>query len=61
MTNLGGTKDYMAPEQIKDVGKSYAILTDVYGYGSLIADLFFNVKITQGKGLEKILNFKPEN
>jgi hypothetical protein len=48
MTNIGGTDDYMAPEQIKEIGKSYAIWTDVYGYGSLVADLFFNVKITQG-------------
>ncbi len=27
-------------------------LTDVYGFGSLVADLFFKIKIEQGKGLE---------
>jgi hypothetical protein len=61
MTNIGGTDDYMAPEQIKEIGKSYAIWTDVYGYGSLVADLFFNVKITQGKGLKELLDIQTEN
>jgi hypothetical protein len=60
MTNLGGTDMYMAPEQLlkidekgtKTHGTSIAILTDVYGFGSLVADLFFKIKIEQGKGLE---------
>ena len=58
MTNLGGTQHYMAPEQLLKSqeyknGKSYFILTDVYGFGSLVADLFFKSKNLQGQGLEK--------
>jgi hypothetical protein len=60
MTNMAGTDLYMAPEQLQKIdehgtktdGTSYAVLTDVYGFGSLVADLFFNIKIEQGKGLE---------
>lgn len=52
MTNVGGTEDYMAPEQVRVINTSYAILTDVYGFGSLVADLFFNFKIRHGEGLK---------
>jgi hypothetical protein len=42
----------MAPEQLisktNDKSLSYFILTDVYGFGSLVADLFFKSKILQG-------------
>ncbi len=47
-----GTPLHMAPEQMISK-KFYPILTDIYGYGSLVADLFFDIKIEQGKGIEE--------
>ncbi len=65
MTNLGGTQQYMAPEQLKSKtnqkSKSYFILTDVYGFGSLVADLFFKSKIFQGQGLEEFSKINSKN
>ncbi len=39
--NMGGSPVYMAPEQKKD--KCYQYLTDVYGFGSTMADIFFGI------------------
>ncbi len=50
---LGGSPLYMAPEQ-KD-GKCYQYLTDVYGFGSTIADIFFGIKIEYGKRMKEFL------
>jgi len=36
-------------------------LTDVYGFGSLVADLFFKSKILQGKGLKEFCLINPKN
>jgi serine/threonine protein kinase len=55
MINSGGTPYYMAPEQVmKPINKCYPYLTDIYGFGSLITDLFFDIKIEQGKRLEEL-------
>ncbi len=42
MTILGGTDEYMAPEQLTQE-KSIKILTDVYQFGCLVAELFFGI------------------
>lgn len=36
----------MAPEQDKKI--CYQYLTDIYGYGSTLADIFFGIKIEYG-------------
>jgi hypothetical protein len=43
----------MAPEQSK--GKCYPYLTDVYGFGSTMADIFFGIKIEYGKRMREFL------
>ena len=43
----------MAPEQKKE--KCYQYLTDIYGFGSTLADIFFGIKIEYGKRLKKFL------
>ncbi len=52
ITDSRGTPLHMAPEQLISQ-KFYPILTDIYGYGSLVVDLFFDIKIEQGKGIEE--------
>ncbi len=49
----------MAPEQIKD--KCYQYLTDIYGFGSILADLFFGIKIEFGKGIKEFLENKVDS
>jgi serine/threonine protein kinase len=49
------TPSYMAPEQIK--GDCYKYLTDIYGFGSTMADIFFGIKIGGGKRLKEFLEF----
>ena len=44
--NNGYSEYYMAPEQNK--GECYSYLTDVYGFGSTMADIFFGIKIESG-------------
>jgi serine/threonine protein kinase len=61
MTNSGGTPLYMAPEQMPPIKKCYPYLTDIYGYGSLVADLFFDIKIKQGEGLELLKKINSKN
>ena len=56
--NMGGSPSYMAPEQTS--GKCYQFLTDVYGFGSTMADIFFGIKIEYGKRLKDLLEFKVE-
>ncbi len=56
--NMGGTPVYMAPEQ-KNY-KCYQYLTDVYGFGSTLADIFFGIKIEYGKRLKEFLEIKVE-
>ncbi len=56
--NMGGTPVYMAPEQ-KNY-KCYQYLTDVYGFGSTLADIFFGIKIEYGKRLREFLDIKVE-
>ncbi len=51
--NMGCSPSYMAPEQKNE--KCYQYLTDVYGFGSTLADLFFGVKIEYGKKLKEFL------
>ena len=48
----------MAPEQDKQ--KCYQYLTDVYGFGSTLADIFFGIKIEYGKRLKEFLEIKVE-
>ncbi len=55
---MGGTPIYMAPEQKKE--KCYQYLTDVYGFGSTLADIFFGIKIEYGKRLKEFLDLKVE-
>ncbi len=43
----------MAPEQKK--GICYQYLTDVYGFGSTMVDIFFGIKIEYGKRLKEFL------
>ncbi len=52
------TPSYMAPEQIK--GDCYKYLTDIYGFGSTMADIFFGIKIGGGKRLKEFLEFQTE-
>ncbi len=59
MRIMGGTPIYMAPEQKKY--KCYQYLTDVYGFGSTLADIFFGIKIEYGKRLKEFLDLKVEN
>ena len=55
---MGGTPIYMAPEQKKE--KCYQYLTDIYGFGSTMTDIFFGIKIEYGKRLKEFLNLKVE-
>ena len=48
----------MAPEQKNE--KCYSYLTDVYGFGSTLADIFFGIKIEYGKRLKEFLDLKVE-
>ncbi len=48
----------MAPEQ--NEGKCYQYITDVYGFGSILADIFFGIKIEYGKRLKEFLEIKVE-
>ncbi len=48
----------MAPEQSK--GMCYQYLTDVYGFGSTIVDIFFGIKIEYGKRLNEFLELEME-
>jgi hypothetical protein len=57
--NKGYTPFYMAPEQ--NIGKCYECLTDVYGFGSTVVDIFFGIKIEYGKRLQEFLDLKLEN
>jgi hypothetical protein len=62
MINSGGTPYYMAPEQVMESkNKCYPILTDIYGFGSLVADLFFDIKIEYGKRLKELQNLDLKN
>ncbi len=56
--NKGGTSIYMAPEQ--NEGKFFQYQTDVYGFGSILADIFFGIKIEYGKRLKEFLDLKVE-
>ncbi len=49
---------YMAPEQKQHI--CYQYLTDIYGFGSTLADLFFGIKIEYGKRLKDFLEIKVE-
>ncbi len=49
----------MAPEQKN--GKCYSSLTDIYGFGSTLADIFFGIKIESGERLKDLLEIKVEN
>jgi hypothetical protein len=49
----------MAPEQKSYI--CYEYLTDVYGFGSTVADIFFGIKIEYGKRLKEFLEIKVEN
>ncbi len=55
---MGGTPVYMAPEQKKD--KCYQRLTDIYGLGSTLVDIFFGIKIEYGKRLKEFLEIKVD-
>ena len=55
---MGGTPIYMAPEQ--KTYKCYQYLTDVYGFGSTLADIFFGIKIEYGKRLKEFLDLKVD-
>ena len=55
---MGCSPLYMAPEQKN--GKCYQYLTDVYGFGSTLADIFFGIKIEYGKRLKEFLEIKVE-
>ncbi len=46
----------MAPEQNNN--KSYQYLTDVYRFGSTLADIFFGIKIEYGKRIKEFLKIK---
>ncbi len=50
---MGGSPLYMAPEQSNKI--CYQYLTDVYGFGSTLADIFFGIKIEYGKRLNEFL------
>ncbi len=52
--NIGCSPLYMAPEQKKE--KCYQYLTDVYGFGTTLADIFFGIKIEYGKKLKEFLD-----
>ncbi len=54
--NIGGTPYYMAPEQ-KNY-KCYQDLTDIYGFGATLVDIFFGIKIEYGKRLNEFLEIK---
>ena len=56
--NMGCSPLYMAPEQRNE--KCYQYLTDVYGFGSTLADIFFGIKIEYGKRLNEFKEFKVE-
>ncbi len=56
--NQGATPLYMAPEQKKH--KCYQYLTDVYGFGCTMADIFFGIKIECGKRLKDLQEIKVE-
>ncbi len=56
--NMGFSPLYMAPEQRNE--KCYQYLTDVYGFGSTLADIFFGIKIEYGKRLKEFLEIKVE-
>ena len=56
--NMGCSPLYMAPEQRNE--KCYQYLTDVYGFGSTLADIFFGIKIEYGKRLKELLELKVE-
>ena len=58
VSNAGCSPLYMAPEQKN--GKCYQYLTDVYGFGSTMADIFFGIKIEYGKRLKKFLELQVE-
>ncbi len=58
MRILGGSPLYMAPEQ--DNKKCYQYLTDVYGFGSTLADIFFGIKIEYGKRIKEFLEINVE-
>ncbi len=49
----------MAPEQVK--GICYQYLTDIYGFGSTMVDIFFGIKIEYGKRLKEFLELKVES
>ncbi len=36
-------------------------MTDIYGYGSLVADFFFDIKVEQGKGYADLKNLDSKN
>ncbi len=55
---MGASPFYMAPEQKKE--KCYQYLTDVYGFGSTMTDIFFGIKIEYGKRLKEFLDIKVE-
>ncbi len=55
---LGGTPLYMAPEQLNLI--CYEHLTDIYGFGSTMADIFFGIKIQYGIRLKEFLGIKVE-
>ena len=48
----------MAPEQNNQ--KCFQYLTDVYGFGSTLADIFFGIKIEYGKRIKEFLEIKVE-
>ena len=56
--NNGASTLYMAPEQLNLI--CYEHLTDIYGFGSTMADIFFGIKIQYGIRLKEFLGIKVE-
>ncbi len=56
---MGASPLYMAPEQKS--GKCYQYLTDIYGFGSTLADIFFGIKIEYGVKLKEFLEIKVDS